>query len=50
MLTGAGQDTAADLRGQVTAFLAEHDPAATEPREFLRARFDATATHRWVRC
>ena len=41
MLTGAGQDTAADLRDQVTAFLAEHDPAATEPREFLRARFDA---------
>jgi alkylation response protein AidB-like acyl-CoA dehydrogenase len=41
VLTGAGQDTAADLRGQVTAFLAEHDPAATEPREFLRARFDA---------
>jgi len=41
VLTGAGQDTAADLRGQVTAFLAEHDPAATEPLEFLRARFDA---------
>jgi alkylation response protein AidB-like acyl-CoA dehydrogenase len=41
VLTGAGQDTAADLRDQVTAFLAEHDPAATEPREFLRARFDA---------
>ncbi|HEV8218747.1 MAG TPA: acyl-CoA dehydrogenase family protein [Streptosporangiaceae bacterium] len=40
-MTGAGQDTAADLRDQVTAFLAEHDPAATEPREFLRARFDA---------
>jgi alkylation response protein AidB-like acyl-CoA dehydrogenase len=41
VLTGAGQDAAADLRGQVTAFLAEHDPAATEPGEFLRARFDA---------
>ena len=41
MLTGAGQDTAAALGDQVTAFLAEHDPAATEPLEFLRARFDA---------
>jgi alkylation response protein AidB-like acyl-CoA dehydrogenase len=41
VLTSAGQDTAAALRDQVTAFLAEHDPAATEPAEFLRARFDA---------
>ena len=41
MLTGTGQDTAAALGDQVTAFLAEHDPAATEPVEFLRARFDA---------
>jgi alkylation response protein AidB-like acyl-CoA dehydrogenase len=41
VLTGAGQDTAVALRDQVTAFLAEHDPAATEPLEFLRARFDA---------
>ena len=41
MLTGAGQDTAAALRDQVTAFLASRDPAATEPVEFLRARFDA---------
>ena len=41
MLTGTGQDTAAALGDQVTAFLAEHDPAATEPLEFLRARFDA---------
>ena len=41
MLTSAGQDTAAALRDQVTAFLTEHDPAATEPVEFLRARFDA---------
>jgi alkylation response protein AidB-like acyl-CoA dehydrogenase len=41
VLTGTGQDNAAALRGQVTAFLAEHDPAATEPLEFLRARFDA---------
>ncbi|HEX6853885.1 MAG TPA: acyl-CoA dehydrogenase family protein [Streptosporangiaceae bacterium] len=40
-MTGAGQDTAAALGDQVTAFLAEHDPAATEPLEFLRARFDA---------
>jgi alkylation response protein AidB-like acyl-CoA dehydrogenase len=41
VLTGTGQDTAAALRGQVTAFLASRDPAATEPLEFLRARFDA---------
>ncbi len=41
MLTSAGQDTAAALRDQVTAFLASRDPAATEPVEFLRARFDA---------
>ncbi|HXJ25829.1 MAG TPA: acyl-CoA dehydrogenase family protein [Streptosporangiaceae bacterium] len=41
MLTSAGQDTAAALRDQVTTFLASHDPAAAEPVEFLRARFDA---------
>ena len=41
MLTSSGQDTAAALRDQVTAFLASRDPAATEPVEFLRARFDA---------
>jgi alkylation response protein AidB-like acyl-CoA dehydrogenase len=41
VLTGTGQDTAAALRDQVTAFLASRDPAATEPVEFLRARFDA---------
>jgi alkylation response protein AidB-like acyl-CoA dehydrogenase len=41
VLTSAGQDTAAALRDQVTAFLASRDPAATEPVEFLRARFDA---------
>ena len=41
MLTSAGQDTAAALRDQVTAFLASRDPVATEPVEFLRARFDA---------
>ncbi|MGK5555749.1 acyl-CoA dehydrogenase family protein [Actinomadura kijaniata] len=32
---------AAALRGRVEEFLAEHDPAAMEPLEFLRARFDA---------
>jgi alkylation response protein AidB-like acyl-CoA dehydrogenase len=41
VLTSAGQDTAAALRDQVAAFLASRDPAATEPVEFLRARFDA---------
>ena len=30
-----------DVRKQVEAFLAEHDPTAQEPLEFLRARFDA---------
>jgi alkylation response protein AidB-like acyl-CoA dehydrogenase len=30
-----------DLRGQVREFLAAHDPAATQPLDFLRARFDA---------
>jgi len=30
-----------DVRHQVEAFLAEHDPTAEEPLEFLRARFDA---------
>jgi alkylation response protein AidB-like acyl-CoA dehydrogenase len=33
--------TADDLRGQVREFLAAHDPAATQPLDFLRARFDA---------
>ena len=33
--------TADDLRAQVAAFLASHDPRDTEPLEFLRARFDA---------
>ncbi len=32
---------AAELDRRVAAFLAGHDPAETEPREFLRARFDA---------
>ncbi|OLT13590.1 acyl-CoA dehydrogenase [Actinomadura sp. CNU-125] len=32
---------AAELGRRVDAFLAEHDPAATEPPEFLRARYDA---------
>jgi alkylation response protein AidB-like acyl-CoA dehydrogenase len=30
-----------DLREKVRVFLAGHDPATTDPREFLRARFDA---------
>jgi len=30
-----------DVRHEVKAFLAEHDPTAEEPLEFLRARFDA---------
>jgi alkylation response protein AidB-like acyl-CoA dehydrogenase len=30
-----------DVRQQVAAFLTEHDPAAAERLEFLRARFDA---------
>jgi len=34
-------DDAARLRGLVEEFLAAHDPAAVEPLEFLRARFDA---------
>ena len=33
--------TAEDLTRQATEFLASHDPASTEPLEFLRARFDA---------
>ncbi|MCW2878993.1 MAG: acyl-CoA dehydrogenase protein [Sphaerisporangium sp.] len=31
----------AALKERARAFLAEHDPAATEPLDFLRARFDA---------
>jgi alkylation response protein AidB-like acyl-CoA dehydrogenase len=30
-----------DLRQRVAAFLAEHDPSATDRLEFLRARYDA---------
>src|SRR5437899_4825984 len=30
-----------DIRYRVAALLAEHDPAATERLDFLRARFDA---------
>ena len=41
MLTGPGPVTAADLSGQVTGFLAAHDPASTDRADFLRARFDA---------
>jgi alkylation response protein AidB-like acyl-CoA dehydrogenase len=39
-LTSTGL-TADDLRGQAREFLAAHDPAATPPLDFLRARFDA---------
>ena len=33
--------TAEDLSRQATEFLAAHDPATTDPMDFLRARFDA---------
>ena len=33
--------TAEELRAQVAAFLAEHDPRSSAPLDFLRARFDA---------
>src|SRR5258708_37019284 len=41
--SGNGQvgGTADDLRAQVHAFLAAHDPATTDRMEFVRARFDA---------
>jgi alkylation response protein AidB-like acyl-CoA dehydrogenase len=35
------QDIAADLDARVRALLEEHDPASSDPREFLGARFDA---------
>jgi alkylation response protein AidB-like acyl-CoA dehydrogenase len=38
---GSGVVTADDLRAQVRDFLAAHDPATTQPLEFVRARFDA---------
>lgn len=34
-------DVTADLAARVTALLDEHDPATTEPREFLGAQYDA---------
>ncbi|HEY8481896.1 MAG TPA: acyl-CoA dehydrogenase family protein, partial [Spirillospora sp.] len=37
----AGAPDAEELRRRVEEFLAAHDPSATEPLEFLRARFDA---------
>jgi alkylation response protein AidB-like acyl-CoA dehydrogenase len=37
----AEQAIALDLRGRVQALLDEHDPASSDPREFLAARFDA---------
>jgi alkylation response protein AidB-like acyl-CoA dehydrogenase len=36
-----GAKAADDLRSQVRAFLAEHDPATTDRLDFVRARFDA---------
>lgn len=35
------QEVAADLSARVRALLREHDPASTDPRDFLGARFDA---------
>ncbi|WP_243772809.1 acyl-CoA dehydrogenase family protein [Actinomadura barringtoniae] len=40
-MSSTASPDADDLRERVDAFLAEHDPATTEPLEFLRARFDA---------
>src|ERR1700751_2528201 len=37
----AEQAIALDLSGRVQALLDEHDPASSDPREFLAARFDA---------
>ena len=37
----ASARTAEDLRSQVLAFLADHDPATTDRLDFVRARFDA---------
>jgi alkylation response protein AidB-like acyl-CoA dehydrogenase len=41
MTTETADITEPGLRERVAALLAEHDPASTEPLEFLRARFDA---------
>ncbi|OBH14360.1 MULTISPECIES: acyl-CoA dehydrogenase family protein [unclassified Mycobacterium] len=35
------EDLAVDLKARVQALLDEHDPASTEPREFLGAQYDA---------
>ena len=37
----AEQAIAEDLRARVRALLNEHDPASTDPQDFLAARFDA---------
>jgi alkylation response protein AidB-like acyl-CoA dehydrogenase len=37
----ADDDAVADLRARVRELLAAHDPATTQPLDFLRARFDA---------
>src|SRR4051795_3032015 len=37
----AAADVSADVRARVRQLLAAHDPAATPPIDFLRARFDA---------
>jgi alkylation response protein AidB-like acyl-CoA dehydrogenase len=34
-------DDAVDLDGRIQALLDEHDPAASDPREFLGAQYDA---------
>ena len=35
------QTVAEDLRSRVRVLLDEHDPASSDPRDFLAARFDA---------
>ena len=37
----AEQAVAEDVRARVRALLDEHDPASSDPRDFLAARFDA---------
>ncbi|MGZ4530352.1 MAG: acyl-CoA dehydrogenase family protein, partial [Mycobacterium sp.] len=37
----SSKDLAVDLKARVQALLDEHDPATTDPREFLGAQYDA---------
>ena len=37
----SSEDFSADLDARVQALLDEHDPATTDPRDFLGAQFDA---------